>query len=259
MERAGTGLRILVAEDNSVNQQIVMRMLKKRGHSPAVVDNGKDAVNLSARERFDVVLMDVQMPVMDGFEATAAIRERESAAGSGRVPIVAMTAHTMKGDRERCLSAGMDGYLPKPINVKELFEAVERAGTTRPAELRPPEADGMATDILNLQEALDRFQGDREFLVRSLGLFRSKSAGLLAQLRDAVGRRDYAVLERTAHTFRGAIANFGAKSAVTAAAALEQSAREQNGVGAYEAYVTLEEQVGRFLALAVELQKEGAP
>jgi PAS domain S-box-containing protein len=258
-ERAETRLRILVAEDNSVNQQIVLRMLQKRGHSPVAVDNGKDAALLSAREKFDVVLMDVQMPVMDGFEATAAIRKREGEAGSGHVPILAMTAHTMKGDRERCLSAGMDGYLSKPINPKELLEAVERAGATGPPQVLQQERDGMAAEILNLQEALDRFQGDREFLVRSLGLFRSKSTGLLAQMRDAVGRRDFAALERTAHTFRGAVANFGAKAAVSAAAALEQSAREQNGVGAYDAYVTLEEQVGQFLARAVELQKEGTP
>jgi PAS domain S-box-containing protein len=117
--------RVLVAEDNIVNQRVAASLLSKRGHVVTVVSNGREALDAMRREAFDLVLMDVQMPEMDGFEATAAIRQLESETGT-RVRIVAMTAHAMTGDRERCLAAGMDGYLSKPIDQRSLFDAVEQ-------------------------------------------------------------------------------------------------------------------------------------
>jgi two-component system, sensor histidine kinase and response regulator len=117
-------LRVLLAEDNHVNQKLAEKLLDKRGYSVAVAGNGREALDLLGREVFDVVLMDVQMPEMDGLEATAAIRQRENRDG-GHVPIVAMTAHAMKGDEERCIHAGMDAYIAKPIRPEELFEAIE--------------------------------------------------------------------------------------------------------------------------------------
>jgi signal transduction histidine kinase/CheY-like chemotaxis protein len=132
-------LRILVAEDSPVNQKVVTRLLEKWGHTVVVVHNGREALAALDEQRFDVVLMDIQMPEMDGFEATAARRVQEEATGT-HVPIIAMTAHAMQGDRERCLEAGMDGYVAKPIRAKELFEALESltpaitdAGTDAPA------------------------------------------------------------------------------------------------------------------------------
>jgi CheY-like chemotaxis protein len=122
---AGRVLQVLLAEDNVINQKLGVRLLEKRGHRVVVVDNGKAALEALARARFDVVLMDVQMPVMDGLEATAAIRQQEQAHG-GHLPILAMTAHAMKGDREMCLEAGMDGYVAKPIQPGELFAAIDR-------------------------------------------------------------------------------------------------------------------------------------
>jgi CheY-like chemotaxis protein len=116
-------LRVLLAEDNVVNQKLGVRLLEKHGHAVVVVANGREAIEALERECFDVVLMDVQMPEMDGFEATAEIRRLE--APGGRLPIVAMTAHAMKGDRERCLAAGMDAYVAKPIQPRELYEAIE--------------------------------------------------------------------------------------------------------------------------------------
>jgi CheY-like chemotaxis protein len=115
---------VLLAEDNTINQKLAVRLLEKRGHSVVVAGNGREALTALERESYDVVLMDVQMPEMDGFEATAAIRAREKESGR-RLPIIAMTAYAMKGDRERCLAAGMDGYVSKPLQPRELFEAVE--------------------------------------------------------------------------------------------------------------------------------------
>jgi CheY-like chemotaxis protein len=120
----GTSLRILLAEDNPVNQRLASRLLEKRGHSVVVAGNGRGALEALEKEYFDLVFMDVQMPVMDGFEATAAIRKKEGDSGI-HLPVVALTAHAMKGDREKCLAGGMDGYLTKPIQPQELDELLQ--------------------------------------------------------------------------------------------------------------------------------------
>ena len=117
-------LRVMLVEDNLVNQVLASRLLERQGHHVTVVGDGRKALNILIHEKFDLAIMDVQMPEMDGFEATAAIREAEQYTG-GRLPIIAMTAHAMKGDRERCLSAGMDGYVSKPIHVQELLAVMD--------------------------------------------------------------------------------------------------------------------------------------
>lgn len=126
LRREGRPLRVLLAEDNAVNQRVAVRLLEKQGHTVVVASDGRKALEALARERFDVVLMDVQMPVMDGVETTAAIREKEKATGI-HIPIIAMTAHAMTGDRERFLASGMDGYVSKPIHGPQLLEAIESA------------------------------------------------------------------------------------------------------------------------------------
>jgi CheY-like chemotaxis protein len=125
-----TGLYVLLAEDNAINQRLVSRLLEKRGHRVKVAGTGHDALAFAAAERFDVILMDLQMPDMDGLEATAAIREVENQRGI-RTPIIALTAHTMKGDRERCLAAGMDNFVNKPIDAAAFIEVVEGAPAAR--------------------------------------------------------------------------------------------------------------------------------
>jgi two-component system sensor histidine kinase/response regulator len=124
--RAARRLRVLVAEDNPVNQKLAQHLLERRGHTPVLVSNGREAYDTTLRDVFDLVLMDLQMPEMDGFEATASIRARERDRGIPRVPIVALTAHAMQGDRQRCLDADMDGYVAKPIKPVELFEVIDR-------------------------------------------------------------------------------------------------------------------------------------
>jgi len=140
-------LRILVAEDNAVNSRLAVTLLKKQGHNPLPVSNGREALAALEQERFDLVLMDVQMPEMDGLVTTRAIRTRESGTAT-HVPIIAMTAHAMDSDRDRCLAAGMDGYLSKPISPKQLLEGIEKVCLDGPALVGPigllpvPSADG---------------------------------------------------------------------------------------------------------------------
>jgi two-component system sensor histidine kinase/response regulator len=137
---AVVSLSILVAEDNPVNQKLVTRLLERRGHCVKVVANGREALNSLEQGTYDLVLMDVQMPEMDGFEATGEVRKREKQAGF-RTPIIALTAHAMKGDRERCLAAGMDGYLSKPIRAKELDDLLENYLSLPAVSSQTPEAE----------------------------------------------------------------------------------------------------------------------
>jgi len=133
----GTSLQILLAEDNAVNQRLAVRLLEKRGHRVTLASNGLEAVHALEKERFDLVLMDLQMPEMDGFEATAALRKKEKSTGTHQ-RVIALTAHAMKGDRERCLEGGMDGYLSKPIRPQELDAILENCPRRLAAEALPP-------------------------------------------------------------------------------------------------------------------------
>jgi CheY-like chemotaxis protein len=145
LREAQSHVRVLLAEDNAVNQLLAMRLLEKRGFVVTAVGDGQAAVEAFEKDRFDVVLMDLQMPRMDGFEATAAIREKERSSGE-RIPIIALTANALKGDRERCLSAGMDGYVSKPIRTAELFETIEKLiGNKEDREARSHEKPRMTT------------------------------------------------------------------------------------------------------------------
>jgi two-component system sensor histidine kinase/response regulator len=137
----GAFLRVLPAEDNAVNQRLAVRLLEKRGHSVVVAGNGREALNALEKESFDLVFMDVQMPEMDGLEATAAIREREKVSGH-RQAIIALTAHAMKGDREKCIAGGMDGYLTKPIRPQELDEILGEYVARRLVAVGPVEVAG---------------------------------------------------------------------------------------------------------------------
>jgi PAS domain S-box-containing protein len=242
-------LHVLVAEDNPVNRKLVTTLLRKRGHKVKAVENGRKAVAAiqSATDTdFDVVLMDLQMPEMSGFEATRAIRERESVAAR-RLPVIALTAHAMQGDRERCLDAGMDGYLAKPIDVDELVATVERfAGEPESAPHGPESAGPQESDaVFDERAALAYSGGDRRLLKEVVALFRSDCPSSLRRIDRALRRRDAEGLRLAAHGLKGAIATVGASSGRRAAAELEQTARSESFDEAERAYATLRQEIDR--------------
>ena len=248
------GAHVLLVEDNPVNQQIAIRMLERRGHSVKAVGNGREALGLLEAEHFDLVLMDVQMPDVDGFEATAAIRNRESHTDA-HMPIVAMTAHTMEGDRERCLDAGMDDYITKPIRPQALYRTIEGlVSSCPPGGAETADASNNA-EIIERDEVLARFGGDMEFLASSFELFRTNWPALWSRLSDAVTDHDCHRAERAAHTIKGSVANFGAKAAAAAALRLELMGRRQDLRSADQALAELEREVNRFLPAIHDLQR----
>jgi PAS domain S-box-containing protein len=226
--RARRRLRVLVAEDNAVNRKLVTKLLIKRGHSVEAVDNGRAAVDAidAARTPFNVVLMDVQMPEMSGFEATQAIRDREGSRGA-HLPIIALTAHAMQGDRERCLDAGMDGYVSKPIDVDEMIAAVERFGTAKPSSLtdaRRPSAGSPSKAVFDEQLALSHTAGDRRLMKEMIALFRTDAPTYMRSIATALRRRDWAALRMSAHGVKGALATIGSERGRQIASELEQLA-----------------------------------
>lgn len=228
-------LRILLAEDNLINQKLVVALLEKQRHQVTVVGNGRDALE-AAREAYDLILMDVQMPDMDGLAATEQIRKQEAGAGR-RVPIIAMTAYAMKGDRERCLAAGMDGYISKPIQPREVFETI---AALVPAAPRPPAPGGPVDASLNLSEAMNRVGGDRSLLRTLAQLFLQTYPTQILELRKAISQRDNPAIRRLAHTLKGAVGNFGTGPAYQAAQRLETMGRQSDLAGLDEACTSLE-------------------
>ena len=210
-------LHVLLADDNKVNQRLATSLLERRGHRVTVAANGKQAIAAIAQQAFDAVLMDVQMPEMGGFEATAVIRQREQSTGT-HLPIIAMTAHAMKGDRERCLEAGMDDYVTKPLDSRRLCAAVESAAAGHPS--MPPAAEHATPDIYST--VLARVGGDAQLLTEISRLFIDDVPGHLEKIRAALDGRDAEALRRAAHAFKGAAANFEATAVVRAARRLEE-------------------------------------
>jgi signal transduction histidine kinase/HPt (histidine-containing phosphotransfer) domain-containing protein/ActR/RegA family two-component response regulator len=225
--RRGLSRRILLVEDNVVNQRVAVGLLAGRGHRVALAANGADAIVAMGREEFDVVLMDLQMPVMGGLEATAEIRRRERISGT-RTRIVAMTAHAMAGDRERCLAHDMDGYLPKPIDPAALFAVVEEGsdGVLPPAA---PDADS-AFDEAGL---LERVGDDRDLAREVIDAFIDDHPDRLHALDLAITTQDAAQIRRAAHAIKGAAATVGGLAVAATSRALEELAA-QNQSALYE-------------------------
>lgn len=219
-------LSILLAEDNPINQTLAMRMLEKLGHHTHVVNNGLAALEAVQKYTYDVILMDVQMPVMGGFEATAAIRELEQKHGR-HTPIIAMTAHAMAGDRERCLNAGMDDYIAKPIQPTGLDAILANAvGATEPEPSLT--GDKRMSDHhapFDRNALIDSLGGDLELYGEIVRLFLSHYASEIDGLHAALAAADADRLHRTAHSLKGAVSNFSAPHATEAARQLEQAVK----------------------------------
>lgn len=218
-------LAVLLAEDTVANQKVVLSILGKRGHRVTVAENGREAVEQYAPGKFDVILMDIQMPLVDGLQATQAIRQMERGAAR-QTPIIAMTAHAMRGDKERCLAAGMNGYIAKPINVHELLALTERFGesyddATGAAVRKLNESDELPDGGVDLNAALARLDGDGMLLQELVALFLTDAPTLWEQLQQAVTQGDAAEAEHTAHSLKGLAANFNAKRCAYLAGELE--------------------------------------
>ncbi len=225
-QKGSEGLRVLVAEDHRVNQLLMQHLLSQQGYEIETVDNGKQAVDAVGRQDFDVVLMDVQMPWMDGLDATREIRALERRT-TRRVPIIAMTAYAMKGDRERCLNAGMDGYVSKPINAAKLFAEIQKFTPHKPAD--EPVA---ATDDTHLEEtssmtfdrqkALSRVGGNVDILRELAEIFLAEYSGMRNQLGQAVSCADRQRIQFAAHRLKSAVGNFFARRVVDAVSTIER-------------------------------------
>jgi signal transduction histidine kinase/CheY-like chemotaxis protein/HPt (histidine-containing phosphotransfer) domain-containing protein len=257
-------LKILLAEDNAVNQMVAVGLLEKQGHKVTVVGTGREALEALDGGPFDLVLMDVQMPEMDGLEAVAAIRAEETQGGALRLPVIAMTAYTMKGDRERFLEAGFDAYVRKPISVHELFEAIEgavpekrtsrapRAPSAPPPPPPPPpprtssEAPPGASPF-DKAAALGRLAGDEGLLRDLVEVFLAEIEPWMVAIRAAVGSRDAPTLKRAAHTLKGAVDSVGGSHAYGAAKELERMGREGDLTGVEAALGRLEGEIARLL------------
>jgi two-component system, sensor histidine kinase and response regulator len=261
-------LDVLVAEDNEVNRKVITRLLEKQGHSAMAVSDGREALHALETRWFDLVLMDLQMPELDGFGATAAIRALEQERG-GHVPILALTAHAMKGDRERCLEAGMDGYLAKPVLPRQLAMAVDEVvGAARrasdpnfPAVAHPASAPGSArtsTPQVDKESLLARLEGDEELLVTAIDLFFDSHMRMLAEIRAAAQKSDARLLERAAHAFKSAVGNFDAGPAFQSALQLEMLGRAGNLSSVHSAVLELECHVRQLEAELSRVRQEVA-
>jgi CheY-like chemotaxis protein/HPt (histidine-containing phosphotransfer) domain-containing protein len=247
-------LRVLVAEDSRVNLKLVTQLLEKRGHTVVSAGNGREAMAALNTQAVDVILMDVQMPEMDGFEATRAIRSREEGTAE-HIPIIAMTAHAMKGDRDRCLNAGMDAYVSKPLRASELFDAID--GLV-PTDETPDTSKSEDTEVpvVDWEAAVNHFEGDIDLLKEIAEMFLEESPILMYQMKEALNRGDNAALERAAHTIKGSVGNFAAKPAFDAALRVEAIGRDSEMRHADDAYNKLEEEIARLKPVLTSLGRD---
>ena len=247
-------LRILIAEDNPVNQQLALHLLERRGHSAVVAENGREALSAMDKHKFDLILMDVQMPEMGGLEATRAIRESEKATGQ-HVPIIAMTAHAMQGDRERCLNSGMDGYLSKPLDPKVFQQTVESMAS--PESVTESETPApINKGAVDANALLARFSGDRKLVRTLVKAFQGDCSRMISEIRKASTARNAATLADAAHAFKGAVGNFGASVAFETAREIEKQARQGKLDGTRELCHGLEERMAEFLPALLAVAKE---
>jgi two-component system, sensor histidine kinase and response regulator len=251
-------LDILVADDVEVNRMLAMAILEKQGHRVALATNGQEAVAAYAAGHFDAILMDVQMPVMDGLQATRQIRKLEKATGQ-RCPILALTAYAGQEDRDTCLAAGMDGYLAKPFKAAELESALHRQcglplPPKEPGSEAPALRDAAEPDLLVFDRdgLLSRLGGKTELIGKFVALFRKGMDGNLAKLLADAERRDNEGMRVSAHTIKGAAGNIGALRIQDIARCIEEAAREERQTEALDLLPRLSNEYGVFVRLIEE-------
>jgi CheY-like chemotaxis protein len=218
-DQSSKSLRVLVAEDNPTNQALVAALLKQKGHRVTIVGNGRLAADRAVLEKFDVILMDVQMPEMGGLEATSLIRDHERTAG-GHVPIVALTARAMAGDREQCLAAGMDAYVPKPLRAEDLFAAIDSVVAELPAPFVVTTA--VAPDTVDRDALLEGFGGRADLLKHVVEVFLEDGPATLTRLKQAIEKGNATDVAAIAHSLKGSVGLFSQGQAFEGARRLEQ-------------------------------------
>jgi len=252
-------LNILVAEDTLFNQKFIRRLLDRWGHEITIVDNGRVAIDAITQKRFDIILMDVQMPEMDGFEATEKIRDMEKESGR-HVPIIAMTAHAMKGDRERCIEAGMDDYVPKPISSEALQNAINalvphQSGDETMNE-KSENVENAEQPLFDKDVLLQAFDNDWDFFKEVIDMFVADYPQMMTDIQKAIKNGDAAVLQRTAHALKGMLGNFQVDAAVQKAYALEKIGTDDSLENAQETYDALSVDLDRLEGMFVEISEE---
>ena len=257
---AGCAARILVAEDNITNQQVTLGILKKLGLCADAVADGTEAVQAVQCRPYDLVLMDVQMPVLDGYEATRRIRDGEAASSNHGIPIIAMTAHAMQGDREKCLQAGMNDYLSKPVTPQALGGMLERwldgvEARRRPGESQPVQGTESDAPVFDRQGMLERLMGDEDLVKTVTEAFLEDVPCQIQALRGFIDAEDLAGSERQAHTIKGASASVGGERLREVAFKMEKAARSGDLLAARAYLPDLDEQFG---SLQDAMRKDGA-
>jgi two-component system, sensor histidine kinase and response regulator len=243
---SATAMRILLAEDNPVNKKLAVRLLEKRGHHVAVASTGRQALMALEKMPYDLVLMDVQMPEMDGLEATMILREKEKISGHHQA-VVAMTALVMKGDRERCMAAGMDGYLTKPIRPQELDDVLDSYMAKERVEISVAESSDLLQESVHKEELLERIDGDRIFLAELLEIFCGDYPGQIRSAREAALKGDGVALRRVGHALKGALGNLAAPIALRIATELESMGKGGDIAMADSRVTELEEELPRVI------------
>ena len=262
VQEEGKGVRVLVAEDNTVNQQVAVLMLQARGYQADVVSNGQEAVEALERVPYDIVLMDCQMPEMDGFEATRQIRQREGA--TRHTPIIALTAHALRGEREKCIVAGMDDYLAKPLTPDALYTTLRRwlpRSTRQPVAPAPSQVEEEEEERVLDYRVLENFRqlqipGEPNLIHQLVDLYLADVPGRLATMRQAIAQQDATRLAQIAHALKGSSANIGARRVVRLCMELEKAGKEGNLSGVSDWLAQLEQEVARARDALLQLKEK---
>jgi CheY-like chemotaxis protein/HPt (histidine-containing phosphotransfer) domain-containing protein len=254
----GQGLRILIAEDNPVNQRVALYQLQKLGFLAEVVENGHEALDAMRKNPFDVIFMDCQMPELDGYAATRQLREIEM--GKRHTWVIAMTANSLQGDREKCMAAGMDDYVSKPVKTEDLQAAIARFAGIRDIQRDTAETGSPGAVDLSAMSGLRELEGEtgEAILGKLIDVFLDNTPKVLEQARAAVGRKSGPLLERAAHTLKGSCSNFGAERMRAACQDLESIARDGSLEKAAEALVVIEQEFS-YVRHALERERALSP